>query len=181
MSIFASKKSDTDQKKPEESGSTVTPLPVSSRSYGIAEAIQLMRSLPVDQNADLVVRVVRATLASLNVRVADIIQDAAQKQKVTQERIASLHGQIGEMEKELEARRREIAALELELRETTSVKDRLQMAEKAAAATHGFSSGPENTPTTAFGSSPPPPPPLTGKRSIPKPVDSREESAGSKD
>src|SRR6185503_3942126 len=102
------------------------------KSYGIAEAIQLMRSLPVDQHPDLVVRVVRATLASLNVLLPDIIDDASRKQKATQDKIAAEHAQVAELEKQLDARRKEIAALEADLKETTSVKDRLQQAEKAA-------------------------------------------------
>src|SRR6185369_15031225 len=100
--------------------------------YGIAEAIQLMRTLPVDQNTELVVRVVRATLASLHVRLPDIIEDASRKQKTIQDRVAAIHGQIGELEKQLEVHRKEIAGLEADLKETSSVKDRLLMAEKAA-------------------------------------------------
>lgn len=128
MAIFA--------KKPEWGELQVTPpaVPTGSpgRTYGIADAIQLMRTLPVDQHPDLIVRVVRATLASLNVHLADIIEDAARKQKSTQERVASVHGQIAELEKQLDVHRREIAALEADLKETTSVKERLQMAEKLA-------------------------------------------------
>ena len=102
-------------------------------AYGIAEAIQLMRSLPVDQHPDLVVRVVRATLGSLNVRLPDIIEDASRKQKQVEERIAAEHGQVADLEKQLESRRKEIAGLEADLKETTTVKERLQMAEKSAA------------------------------------------------
>jgi len=100
--------------------------------YGIAEAIQLMRGLPVDQNPELVVRVVRATLASLNVKLADIIEDASKKQKTTQERITAEHGKVAELEKQLADHRKEIAALEADLKETTKVKERLQSAEKDA-------------------------------------------------
>ena len=78
-------------------------------------------------------RVVRATLASLNVRLPDIIEDATRKQKATQDRITAEHGQVAELEKQLEARRKEIAALEADLKETTAVKERLQEAEKLAA------------------------------------------------
>jgi hypothetical protein len=106
--------------------------PGSKNRYGIAEAMQLMRSLPVDQHPDLVVRVVRATLASLNVLLPDIIDDASRKQKATQDKIAAEHAQVAELEKQLDARRKEIAALEADLKETTSVKDRLLQAEKAA-------------------------------------------------
>jgi prophage DNA circulation protein len=100
--------------------------------YGIAEAIQLMRTLPVDQNTELVVRVVRATLASLHVHLPEIIDDASRKQKTIQDRIAAIHGQIAEIEKQLEVHRKEISGLEADLKETTSVKERLQMAEKSA-------------------------------------------------
>src|SRR4051812_12313143 len=140
MSIFA-KKQELDQRMNGDGANPTTTLPAASPSkggYGIAEAIQLLRGLPVDQNPDLVVRVVRATLASLSVHLSDIIEDASKKQKATQDRIAAEHGKVAELEKQLADHRKEIAALEADLKETTTVKDRLQMAEKA-------------------GSSPPPP------------------------
>jgi hypothetical protein len=136
MAIFA-KKPEWDQKHSTEVGGTTAAPPAAAPpkgGYGIGEAIQLMRSLPVDQHPDLVVRVVRATLGSLNVHLPDIIEDASKKQKTVQDRIAAVHGQIGELEKQLEAHKRDIAALEADLKETTSVKERLQMAEKLAGA-----------------------------------------------
>ena len=78
------------------------------------------------------VRVVRATLASLSVHLSDIIEDANKKQKATQERIATQHTKVAELEKQLGEHRKEIAALEADLKETTTVKERLQMAEKSA-------------------------------------------------
>jgi hypothetical protein len=133
MSIFA-KKQEWDNKASADTGGSGTPAAAGTRNgYGIAEAIQLLRGLPVDQNPDLVVRVVRATLASLSVHLSDIIEDASRKQKVTQERIASEHGKVADLEKQLAEHRKEIAALEADLKETTTVKDRLLMAEKAAA------------------------------------------------
>ena len=99
MSIFA-KKQESDQRAT-DGGGMPPPVTTSRGGYGIAEAIQLLRGLPVDQNPDLVVRVVRATLASLNVQLTDIIDDATRKQKATQERIASEHGKVAELEKQL--------------------------------------------------------------------------------
>jgi hypothetical protein len=138
MAIF-SKKSDWDQKSNAEAagetvaGATAAPIALrGSGGYGIAETIQLMRTLPVDRDGELVFRVVRATLASVNVHLPEIIEDASRKQKATQEKIAAEQVQIAELEKQLEAHRKEIAALESELKETTTVKDRLQLAEKAA-------------------------------------------------
>src|SRR6476620_8056486 len=117
MAIF-NKKAEWDQKLSTEVGgpmSSPVPVPIAAGSYGIAEAIQLMRTLPVEQNGELVVRVVRATLASLNVHVPEIIEDANRKQKATQEKIAAEHAQIVDLEKQLEVHRKEIATLEAEL------------------------------------------------------------------
>jgi hypothetical protein len=140
MSMFAKKqdsRGEADPSRPAELGAPPSPgAPTGSRGgYSIADAIHLMRSLPVDQNVDLVVRVVRATLASVNVKVQDIIEDAARKEKSIQEGISVLHGKVKELEKELEGRRREITALETELKETTGVKERLQLAERSVTTT----------------------------------------------
>jgi phage shock protein A len=135
--MFA-KKLDGDPKLAMESVAAQAPAavaaPVGQRGYGIAETILLMRDLPGDQNSELVVKVVRATLASLNVKLPDIIEDASRKQKSVQDRIAAVHAHIADLEKQLEGQRAEIAALEADLAETTSVKERLQAAEMTASA-----------------------------------------------
>ena len=136
MSIFA-KKLDATQGPTDNVG--FPPSASSSGKFGITEAIQLMRTLPVEQNAELVVRVVRATLASLDVHLPVIIEDALRRQKTIQDRIAATHAQIAELEKQLDVHRKEIAALEADLRETSSVRDRLQLAEKAAGGTSRLS------------------------------------------
>jgi hypothetical protein len=100
--------------------------------YGIEQAIQLMRALPVDQNPALVVAVIKTTLESLKVKVADIIGDADRKQKDLEERVANLKRAIADFEKEIETRREEIARLEADHKETTAVRARLEMAEKAS-------------------------------------------------
>jgi TolA-binding protein len=100
--------------------------------YGIAETTLLMRSLPVDQNVELVVRVVRSTLESMNVQLPEIIEDAAAKEQELQGRMATLNGEIAEFSKQIESRRQEIARLEEELTETTTVKERLLLAQKLA-------------------------------------------------
>jgi phage shock protein A len=137
MAMFA-KKLDGDPKLVMESVAPAAPAavaaPVGQRGYGIAETILLMRDLPGDQNSELVVKVVRATLASLNVKLPDIIEDASRKQKSVQDRIAAVHAHIADLEKQLEGQRAEIAALEADLAETTSVKERLQAAEMTASA-----------------------------------------------
>src|SRR5450755_3039061 len=71
MAMFA-KKVDGDSKLGMDAAVLPATTSASPRGgYGIAETIQLMRELPGDQNSELVVKVVRATLASLNVRLPD--------------------------------------------------------------------------------------------------------------
>jgi len=145
MSIF-NKKSEPEPSRP--AADVVAPAAAASspKNYGIAEAIQLMRTLPVDQNPDLVVRVVRATLASLSVHLPDIIEDANRKQKTISERIAAVHTQVADLEKQLDIHRKEIATLEAEMKETTGVKERLQMAEKVGSTPPPFTHEKHPTP-----------------------------------
>src|SRR5687768_9188811 len=58
--------------------------------FGINAAIQLMRSLPVDQNPELVVTVIKTTLESLRVKVPEIIADATRKQTDLRSRVDML-------------------------------------------------------------------------------------------
>jgi hypothetical protein len=108
------------------------PAPGARPGYGIESAIRLMRSLPTDQNVDLVVRVIKNTLESMNVRLADILNDASQKQQALGGRIKDLKGEIAELEKQIGTRRSEIEQLEQDLAETTTVKDRLALAEASS-------------------------------------------------
>lgn len=126
-------------------------------AYGIADAMQLMRSLPSEGNMDLVVRVVRVTLNSVNVKLEDIIEDASRRQKAIQDRISALHGQVADLEEQLDARRREIGSYEADLKETTAVKERLALADKAAGHAPAASTQP-----------PPPPPPSSRLANLPR-------------
>ena len=98
--------------------------------YGIAQAIVLMRSLPVDQNVELVVRVIRNTLESMNVLLPDIIEDAEAKEKALQDRMERLDREIAAFAEQIDGRRHEIGRLQADLRETSTVKDRLLLAQK---------------------------------------------------
>jgi len=97
--------------------------------YGIDEAIRLMRTLPVDDNVDLVVRVIKRTLESLSVKVPDIIEDAGKRQDQLRAKISEHQAAIVQLEREIDARRFDIGRLEDELAETTQVRERLQLAE----------------------------------------------------
>ncbi|HET6611641.1 MAG TPA: hypothetical protein VFG83_06620 [Kofleriaceae bacterium] len=101
-------------------------------SYGIEQAIELMRTLPSD-NVELVVRVVKQTLESTHIKIPRIINDAAKKQSDIQGRIKVLRDEIAEHESEIATRRSEILSLEADYNETSLVKDRLSLAERLAA------------------------------------------------
>jgi hypothetical protein len=158
MSLFGKK---TD---PAESG--VSPGGAGARApYGIEETIRLMRGLPVEQNLELVVRVVKSTLESMNVRLSTIIQEATRKEQLIGQQIASLRGEIAGFEAEIAKRRQAIDGLEQDLAETTKVKERLEMAEAAGTPPplpppHAL--GAEAMPSAMAPSTPPklPPPPL---------------------
>jgi hypothetical protein len=102
-------------------------------AYGIDNAIELMRALPPgsEQNVELVVQVIKQTLESLQVRVPDIIDDASRKQKRLEERVAGLKQEIAEFEREIQVRKDEIGRLEADHAETSDVKARLELAERA--------------------------------------------------
>jgi predicted RNase H-like nuclease (RuvC/YqgF family) len=102
--------------------------PGARAAYSIDEAIALMRSLP-SESPELVVKVVKGTLESLKIQLADIIDDASRKEAMIEQRIGGLKGEIGELEDQIATRRREIAALEADLAETRSVRQKLELAE----------------------------------------------------
>jgi hypothetical protein len=121
MSLFS--------KRPElEAGPLPAAAPGTNHSYGIDDAVQLMRSLPMTQNTDLVLLVIRNTLASINVDLKHVIVDGGAKESKLNNKIVSIKGAIAELERELEERRAELARVEADLAETSLVKQRLELA-----------------------------------------------------
>ena len=98
--------------------------------FGIERAIQLMRALPTEQNPELVAMVITSTLESLEMNVAEIIQDARSRQADLEARIGTIKAKNSALEKEIELGVDEIVKLEATLAETTSVKERLEAAHK---------------------------------------------------
>ncbi len=98
--------------------------------FGIDDAILLMRSLPADPNMSLVVRVVRVTLAAVNVSVEEIVADAVRKETRIKESITAIEGQIADLERDLSGLRREITTHQADLKETANVRERLHLADQ---------------------------------------------------
>ena len=131
MALFGAKKEDAVQpsKAPANPAASVAPAarePGAKPRVGIDHAITLMRSLPTDKNVDLVVTVLKTTLESLDIKVADIVTDAAQRLKQLEGRKAQLSGEIATLEQEIAKRREEIGRLDSAHAETSKVKDYLE-------------------------------------------------------
>jgi hypothetical protein len=99
-----------------------------SARYGIDRAIQLMRSLPTEQNPELVAMVIANTLSSLELNVAEIIEDARARAADLEARIGRIKARNDVLEQEIELGVDEIVALEASLAEITSVQERLELA-----------------------------------------------------
>jgi hypothetical protein len=128
---------------------------VPAAHYGIEQAIQLMRTLPSD-NVELVVQVVKHTLESTNIRIRAIIDDASRRQGDIESRIKILKGEIGEFEAEIAVRREEIRQLETDHKETSTVKDRLMLAENLTAKGDRAATTPSSPPGTGIATAAPP-------------------------
>jgi hypothetical protein len=104
--------------------------PLGAQDYGIDQAVALMRRLPIDENVDLVVRVIHHTLESLNVHLPHILDDASAREVSLQERMDRLEGEIESLAEQIDVRREDIKRLRTQLQETTTVKQRLLLAQK---------------------------------------------------
>ena len=109
---------------PSKPGPVLTP----PKRFGIDRAIQLMRSLPTEQNPELVAMVITTTLESLEMNVSEIIDDAKSRQADLEARIGTIKARNSALEKEIEQGVEEIVKLEASLAETLSVKERLESA-----------------------------------------------------
>jgi len=117
---------------PRAAAARATPPDGAAPRVGIDHAIQLMRVLPMKQNVDLVVQVVKKTFEALNIRVSDIVQDANRRQQEIQTRVTQLKTEIGTLEREVEIRIHEIRRLEAAHEETKRVRDQLERAREKA-------------------------------------------------
>lgn len=101
----------------------------SKASYGIEDATRLMKALPRDNN-EVVVTVVKKTLESLNIKVEDIINDANAKEERIRSQHKRLESEIKNLQAEITQRNQRISELLQDLKETTDVRQRLQLAQE---------------------------------------------------
>jgi hypothetical protein len=103
---------------PSARGKAMTP-------YGIEHVVQLMRSLPLEQNTELVGEVVRRTLESAHVSIDTILADAQRKEDEIHARIEALTKAIEEMQQEIGSRRKHVMDLQAQLTDITKATDLL--------------------------------------------------------
>jgi len=94
--------------------------------YDIEKAIRLMSALP-EGETQLIVTIVRQTLESMGVDVGDIIQDAECKEKRLNDRHQKLRHSIRDFEAKIADKNQQIKALLEDLKETSKVKQQLQL------------------------------------------------------
>ncbi len=115
-------------------------------SYGIDKAIELMRTLPTE-NIQLVVQVVKFSLESVGIKLPVIIGDAIRRQTDLRGRVDVLKAEIADLEQEIKQRKEEIERHETDYRETTTVRERLEMAEaQGKSGGDGKAAGPATSP-----------------------------------
>jgi hypothetical protein len=122
--------------------------------YGIDEAVQLMRTLPLEQQPDLVVQVVKNTLASMNVNLKDILRDGAVKREAISTKVTGLKASISELEEQIRLKNVQVEAAEAELFELDRVIERLE----GAVGEHEPTIVPLGVVVRSGGHAPPPPP-----------------------
>jgi predicted phage tail protein len=98
-------------------------------SYGIEDAIGLMRKLP-RENTDVVVSVVKQTLESTQISIDDIIADATDKEERLLNKNTQLEREIKDLQAEIATRNKQIADLLADHKETVTVREQLQLANK---------------------------------------------------
>jgi hypothetical protein len=97
-------------------------------AYTLESAIELMRTLPFDDDPELVLRVVRKTLRSTGVSVEQLISSAEGRESTLVANVASDLAAIAQLEQEVAARKANIGRLEAELAEIRNVRARLEAA-----------------------------------------------------
>lgn len=101
----------------------------STASYGIDEAIKLVRALPKKHIDDAVVAgIIKQTLASVDVYLSDIIEDAGRKEGEIAEESRRIEDDIAELTAKMRALKQELVVLQGQLDETVAVRNFLRKA-----------------------------------------------------
>ncbi len=104
------------------------PKPVAVPVFGVEQAIQLMKKLPLDNEPDLVLRVVRKTLQATGVSLDEIIRAARSRERGLDEEIARERSAIEKLEAEIATKKATIDRAIEQTKETRAMRGRLEEA-----------------------------------------------------
>lgn len=117
---------------PSAAAGSVPVAPVAAPSaqprYGIVKAIELMRDLPLDKDADVMLRVLRKTLESTDVHLSDLVEDATKRERTLEQDMSSELAAIAALEREIATRTATVTRIEKDLAETKRARERLETA-----------------------------------------------------
>jgi len=94
--------------------------------FDVEKAIELMRKLPLDDDPELVLRIVRKTLRSIGVSIEDVIRSARGRESALAKDIENDRTTIADLERGIAERRANIEKSTAHLAETRKVRESLQ-------------------------------------------------------
>lgn len=96
--------------------------------FDVEKAIELMRKLPLDDEPELVLRIVRKTLRSTGVSIEELIRSAKARENALAEDMEKDRATIEQLERDIAARKDNIEKSTARLAETRKVRESLQEA-----------------------------------------------------
>jgi hypothetical protein len=100
--------------------------PPAAPAFSLEAAIALMKKLPLDDEPELVLRVVRKTLRSIGISIEELVASAKQREDGLANGIAAEREMIEGLEREIAERKASIDAKLAEMKETHEVRSQLQ-------------------------------------------------------
>ena len=98
-----------------------------SGPYSIEQALDLMRSVPVEGlNEKLVVQVVRRTLESAGVNIPELLEEAGRRQDQVTNEIVRIQGEIANLHAQIEAMTAQVASYQEQLAEIGQLRERFE-------------------------------------------------------
>jgi len=104
-------------------------LAAKTPSYGVEDAIKLMRELP-DNKKEMVITIVQKTLVSAKINVSTIIDDATRKIDRLEKKNEKLAQEIRELEEAIQQRKAETEINARDIVETSEVKSSFESVQK---------------------------------------------------
>lgn len=102
--------------------------PAAAPTFGVENAIALLKKLPLDDEPELVLRVVRKTLTSIGVSIDEVVRSAKRREDELGDSVGVERRAIEELEREIAARKKTIDERLDWLKETRDMRTRLQEA-----------------------------------------------------